>query len=231
MIKAVFFDVDDTLFHFTKANQCGMQAVEKYLWETCGISEQLLRDAIQSAQEKIGNRLGFDSAVFHNRQIRFQNALDILEIPIYPYACRMYDLYWGTVLEMTEPEPGIRDALKMLKKKNIYLGVGTDMTSYIQNKKLEKMHLAEYFDAVVTSEEAGADKPKAELFQLCIEKAKCLPQECLFIGDHAEKDFNGAVAAGMQALCYAKYSGKIQGDERKNIYSYEQFMAKYNLIK
>ena len=36
-----------------------------------------------------------DSPVTHNRQIRFQNALDILGKQIYLYANRMYEMYWG----------------------------------------------------------------------------------------------------------------------------------------
>ncbi|MDD2981458.1 MAG: HAD-IA family hydrolase, partial [Hespellia sp.] len=105
-----------------------------------------------------------------------------------------------------------------------YLGIGSDMTSYIQNKKLEKMNIAKYFDAVVTSEEAGRDKPGPEIFELCAKKAGCQVEECLFIGDSEEKDYMGAKDVGMQARCYAKYSGGIKGKTKDNFNSYEEIM-------
>lgn len=224
MIKAVFFDIDDTLFHFSGVHPHGMKAITNYLQETNNVSKESLNQALFQAQKIIGERIGYSAAAFHNRQIRFQNALEILGIPIYPYATRMYELYWNTIIEEAVPEPGICQLLKSLKEKGIYLGIGSDMTSYIQNKKLEKLGIAQYFDSVVTSEEAGIDKPDSGVFRLCISKAGYRPKECLFIGDHVEKDYKGAKAAGMQALCYAKYSGGVKADERANIFSYEQVL-------
>ena len=59
-------------------------------------------------------------------------------------------------------------------------------------------------DFVVTSEEAGCEKPEKAFYELCIKKAGCLPEECLMIGDSLEKDVLGAKAAGMQAMQFHK---------------------------
>lgn len=222
MIKAVIFDIDETLYHFSGGHQYGMKAIESYAEETLHISAEQLRDAIAQAQKIMGTRLGYDNPAFHNRQIRFQNALEYLNLPIYPHANKMYALYWGEVNGRAVPEPGLVELLKELKKRNVHLGIGSDMTSYIQNDKLEKMKIAEYFDAVVTSEEAGKDKPDRAIFELCIEKAKCKPEECLFIGDRIEKDYKGAIAAGMQAFCYGKYSGEVPENREHLFTSYEE---------
>lgn len=230
MIKAVFFDIDDTLFHFSKASSTAMVEVEKYVSGQLWISPETLRDAIIQAETEIGTRLGYDSAAFHNRQIRFQTAMEILRQPIYPYATEMYHIYWNTVLAFAKPEPGLVALLKILKQKQIFLGIGSDMTSYIQNKKLEKMQLAYYFQAVVTSEEAGIDKPGLPLFELCAKKAKCDPEECLFIGDNPEKDIEGAIRAGMRFVCYSKYSGAENIDRKYCIDSYENCIRGNELV-
>lgn len=221
MMKAVFFDIDDTLFHFSQPSQKAMEKVANYVLGQLWIEEDVWKDALKQAQDKIGKRLGYDSPAFHNRQIRFQNALEILRQPIYPYATEMYKIYWNTVFEDMEPEPGIEQLLKLLKKKKIYLGIGSDMTSYIQNKKLEKLKLASYFDSIITSEEAGRDKPAPEIFTLCIEKCGYKPEECLFIGDNWEKDVAGARGVGMNAIGYGKYSTVPDGEEAWSIQSYE----------
>lgn len=84
MIKAVFFDIDDTLYHFTEAGRLAAREVERYVYENLGIGPDVWQDAAKKAQERIGARIGFDSPAIHNRQIRFQNALEILKQPIYP---------------------------------------------------------------------------------------------------------------------------------------------------
>ncbi len=68
--------------------------------------------------------------------------------------------------------------------------------------KLELMKVLQYFDFMVTSEEAGEEKPSPKIFNMCIKKAGCLPSECLFIGDDLKKDYYGALSAGMKALWF-----------------------------
>lgn len=230
MIKAVFFDIDDTLYCFSRASKLATKKVADYALGQLWIEADVWHDAVRQAQDKIGRRLGFDSPTFHNRQIRFQNALEILHQPIYPYATEMYKIYWNTVLEDMEPESGIDQLLKLLKKKKVYLGIGSDMTSYIQNKKLERLKLASYFDSVITSEEAGKDKPASEIFTLCIEKCGYKPEECLFIGDNWEKDVAGARAAGMHAIGYGKYSTVPDGEEEWCIESYEKCIQEQEVV-
>ena len=81
----------------------------------------------------------------------------------------------------------------------VRIGLGTDMTAYMQYEKLIRLGLMEYMDFIVSSEEAGTDKPGNAFFMLCARKAGCLPGECLFIGDNIVRDYGGAAAAGMQA--------------------------------
>ena len=78
------------------------------------------------------------------------------------------------------------------------------MTAHIQFRKLEKLSLLSFVDFVVTSEEAGCEKPEKSFYELCIEKAGCLPEECLMIGDSLEKDVLGAKTAEMQAMRFHK---------------------------
>ena len=55
---------------------------------------------------------------------------------------------------------------------------------------------------MVTSEEAGVEKPDKKFFERCNEKSKCLPCEVMFIGDNPEKDYIGASLAGYNAVWY-----------------------------
>ena len=81
------------------------------------------------------------------------------------------------------------DDLRILK---IPLVIVTDLTAQVQFRKIVYFGLDYYFDYVVTSEEAGADKPSERPFKLAIEKINCSPNEIWMIGDNSLNDIKGA---------------------------------------
>lgn len=62
--------------------------------------------------------------------------------------------------------------MKQLKEQGVYVGICTNMTAEIQYQKIEKLGITRWIDGVVTSEEAGVEKPDYRIF-LCAEKAEC----------------------------------------------------------
>ena len=98
--------------------------------------------------------------------------------------------------------------MQKLKESGVRMGIGTNMTAYIQYRKLERLGLSAYPDWIVTSEEAGAEKPDRRFFDLCIQKSGCAPEECLFVGDHPQGDAKGSLAAGMHALLYGAHGAE-----------------------
>lgn len=94
--------------------------------------------------------------------------------------------------------------MEELKNRHIRIGIGTDMTASIQYKKLLKLGLAPYIDFIVTSQEAGVEKPHPHFFDICLEKAGCLPEECAFVGDNQKKDVKGALDHGMLGIWYSQ---------------------------
>ena len=93
------------------------------------------------------------------------------------------------------------------------------MTADIQYQKIRALGIGEWIDGVVTSEEAGIEKPGKEFFLLCLEKAMCNSSECAFVGDSLKGDVLGACAVGMQGVLYDKKNQtQICGDERNKEY-------------
>ena len=64
---------------------------------------------------------------------------------------------------------------------------------------LDQLELSAYFEVIINSSSAGHRKPQAEIFNLACEKMSASPSECLHVGDSYERDYRGAVAAGLQA--------------------------------
>ena len=198
MIKAVIFDLDNTLYNFDAANEFGIRALAAYTEPVFGWDYPRMKDLYEESREKLTERMG-DVGSAHNRLLRFQNLLEEKKLPLHPHALEMAKAYWRGVLDNMALSPGAREIMEELRRMGIRIGLGTDMTAYMQYEKLIRLGLMEYMDFIVSSEEAGTDKPGNAFFMLCARKAGCLPGECLFIGDNIVRDYGGAAAAGMQA--------------------------------
>lgn len=66
-----------------------------------------------------------------------------------------------------------------------------------------------YFDDVVLSSDVGLVKPDSKIYQLAASRLECAMKECIFIDD-IQKNVDGAINAGMQALLYKDYETFIQ---------------------
>ena len=74
------------------------------------------------------------------------------------------------------------------------------MLAGIQMRKIRQLGLAERVDFLVTSEEAGRDKPDAAIFRLALYKAGCAASEALMVGDNFAHDISGAHRVGITGL-------------------------------
>lgn len=74
----------------------------------------------------------------------------------------IYNIYWDAFLENIIPFDGV---YKLLEKYKNNICLVTDLTAHIQYRKVEKLKLNEYCQAIVTSEEAG--KENHTLICLC----------------------------------------------------------------
>lgn len=204
MIKTVIFDIDNTLYNYDQAHVHAMEAVETYFLTRFGIAGEEMKSRYLQAQDMVSKRIGTDTAAIHNRLLRFQCMMEEMHLPPFPHARTLYHIYWDTLLHFMIPSPGIYTFMESLRQRGIRMGIGSDMTTYVQYQKLEQLGLAPLIDWVVTSEEAGVEKPHPDFFRLCIKKAHCNPEECLFIGDSLKKDVQGALDAGMHGVWFSQ---------------------------
>lgn len=207
-IKAVIYDLDDTLYDFDTPHREIVPKLGDYIQERYGVSAEVFNKAFVAAytdlavdmSEYVENK-EFQGAS-HSRSLRLQYTLEKLGLPILPAALDIYDMYWGHILKDIAREDHVIEAMQGLKERGIRIGIGTNMTARIQFKKLHLLGLDPYIDFIVTSEESVFDKPDPAFFQLVIKKAGCAPENCLFVGDNVKFDFDGSKKMGMNALWY-----------------------------
>ena len=201
-IRAVFFDLDNTLYDFNRWNRIGQQRADAYGVEKLGPAKGQLIGLYKRSMEEYPLRLGINNPAIHSRVLRFKDVLEKCDIPVESHALELTKLYWSAFLENMKPEPGISELLDALKKNGIITGVGTNMTALIQFMKLDVLGLSEKIDHLITSEEAGYEKPDPRFFEYCLSKAGVTPEECVFIGDDLERDIPAPKDLGMRAIWY-----------------------------
>lgn len=222
MIKEVVFDIDGTLYDYERGHAAGMKAMENYVQEQFDVAPEKFRKIYQNKNKEITERLGRDNAAIHSRTIRIQNILEEWQQPLFPHVKKMYELYWGAFFPGSGPEPGILECLEELKKMGISMGIGTDMTARMQYEKLETYGFAPYVSHIVTSQEAGVEKPHRKFMELCIQKSGVKPEECLFVGDNFAKDICGAASSGMKAVWYNPKGKKVPEGMELSVESYHE---------
>lgn len=96
--------------------------------------------------------------------------------------------------------PETMSTLIYLKSKGYHLGVISNGITIKQWEKLIRLGLHHFFDEVVTSEEAGAEKPDERIFQLALDKMGCRPEKSIMIGNKFSEDILGAINIEMPAI-------------------------------
>lgn len=201
MIKTVVFDLDNTLYDYDKVNTLAEKKLIEKLKASFAVEDEAAALLIKKAKQNVKKQLG-EVGASHNRLLYMQNICEQLGVKPAIYAMELYDTYWDCMLEEMQLYPYVRELLERLKQKDIKIGLLTDLTAHIQYRKLKKLGIESYFDYIVTSEEAGAEKPSAKMFELMLQKTGNKPEEMLMIGDSLEKDIKGAEKCGMQTLLF-----------------------------
>ncbi len=200
MIKAVLFDLDDTLYtSFSELNARGYDAVSDWAERELGIPAASFREQAVASRRHYHTILHAEPES-HDRVLQMQHALEHFGINPIPYAQRLHGLYWDALMNGMELRPGTPELLDRLRALGIKTCVCTNMMIDKQMEKLVRLGLAERFDAFVASEEAGRDKPDPRIFELCLQKCGCAPREAVMVGDNREHDIGGALALGLHGV-------------------------------
>jgi HAD superfamily hydrolase (TIGR01549 family) len=198
-IKAILLDLDDTLYAYKPCHQAGYEACMILASEKYNISNSDFEAAWKVGRDIVHQDLHGQGAS-HSRLLYAQKASEILFSKTNPqFALEIEETYWLTFLNNMAFKPGVEDFLQVAKDKGIKMCIVTDLTAQIQMQKWIKLDLGKYIDFLVSSEEAGIEKPGKYMFELAMKKLGVKAEECIMIGDSEEKDIKGAEALGIKA--------------------------------
>jgi len=110
-----------------------------------------------------------------------------------------------------------RPALDDLVARGLRLGIVSNWDERLR-PLLSELRLANYFHALIISCEVGRPKPDPHLFHRAAVELRCEPAAMLHVGDSLQEDYEGARAAGLEAVLIDR-SGcpEQQGDTRSGL--------------
>ena len=196
--KAILLDIDDTLYCYDSAHSAAMKSIIKFFVNELKIDSVSVKSVFETSRNRVHIELG-ETASSHNRLLYFQKMCEILEINPLKYGMIIYNLYWDNYLENINPFDGVYD---LLKKYTNNICIVTDLTAHIQYRKIQKLKINNYCKTIITSEEAGRDKPHPFIFMLALQKLKKSANEVCMIGDSFKKDILGANNLGISSIWF-----------------------------
>ena len=199
--RAVIFDFDNTLINY---HRCEREALRQTLVRHAVIDggEQSweafwgVYDPINWSYWERRHTLTRSELTYHT----FRDAL-LGHLGDDSLAGELANTYWELFCSLCYFEPGAHEALVHTASKH-RLGMITNGYGEAQRRRLDACGIADLFEALIISDEAGMRKPDPRIFELALAEMGISREEALFVGDSIADDYEGARSVGIDFCFY-----------------------------
>src|SRR5881296_529827 len=200
MIKAIFFDAADTLFHLP----LGVGYHYALVGEEIGLKLDAARldRAFAKAWNSMPKRAPIDGPRKNDDKDWWRTLVDFVLDQVAPSLSELdrdnfFEIAYEHFAEagVWELYPEVLDVLEKLQPQ-FQLAVISNFDGRLRFI-LEHLGVSKFFANVFISSELGADKPDPEIYGRALKLMNLKPNEVLHVGDDPERDWEGATAAGL----------------------------------
>jgi putative hydrolase of the HAD superfamily len=196
MIKAIVFDLDNTLVDFMAMKK---QAIDAAI-------DAMVDAGLELERTEIKERI---DTIYKERGIEYQQVFDDLIFGIFQKIDHRV-LAAGIISyrrardAALKPYPHVTATLMELSRRGIKLALLSDAPSREAWLRLCYINFHHIFSNVVTFDDTGERKPSPKPFMKALELLGVNPDEALMVGDWPDRDIKGAKAVGMKTA-FARY--------------------------
>ena len=106
----------------------------------------------------------------------------------------------------------LKSGYKLAIVSNTYSWGDKDVSSALSRKDLTR-----FFDAIVTSVDAGSRKPDSGIYRKALDLLECAPNEAIMVGDRVDTDIAGANMMGMTSIL-CRWNERYPAEEKDDSY-------------
>ena len=196
MIRAIIFDLDNTLTDFMKMKRAAIDAAVDGMLDA-GLA--LPREEVSARIYQVYDREGIEyQQVF---DLFLKDALGRIDYKVLSSAIVAYRRARDSYLVLY---PHVNLTLLELMKRGLKLAVVSDAPRLQAWMRLAQLQLQHLFDPVVAFEDTGERKPSPKPFQRALALLGITPSEAIMVGDWPERDVVGASKVGIRTA-FARY--------------------------
>jgi len=201
--KVLFFDLDRTLWDYrSNSEQTLKDLVKKYAPQLIEKFDEFLTifyDVNESLWMEYRNgRLSKEKLSTQ----RFIDSFKQLGFDAEPFAEELSVDYITESPNKTRLFPQTIETLEYLKNAGYRMYLLTNGFVEVQKVKIKDSKLEPFFERMITSEEAGYQKPHEKIFEFALTIVKAEKADCLMIGDDLESDIEGARNFGIDTVFF-----------------------------
>ncbi len=195
-LRAIFFDVDDTLYSTTEfAELARMNSVKEMVRLGLKMEEN---EVMRELREVIAE---FSSNYEHHfDKLLLRLSPEVLEgvNPVILVAGAIIAYHETKARQLTLP-PDVKEVLQKLSKTDLILGIITSGPQIKQAEKILRLGLIEYIDpsAIFLSDQIGIGKPNVKLYMKACRQLNIWPLEAMYVGDNPPNDIDPPNQLGM----------------------------------
>lgn len=201
-LKAVLFDLDDTLFDHLHSSRCGLEIV--YAQQACFQAAPYQTFELQHHELLEKLHLEFLKGAMTLDEVRAERFRQLFalygEASSAEHTWDTFQVYRKGYLESQQLVPGSLALLEYVQAQGLKIGIVTNNTVNEQTTKIRQLGIEHLIDTMAISEEVGAAKPDPRIFEASLGRLDCKASEVVMIGDSWSADVMGAAAAGIRCL-------------------------------
>ena len=204
MIKAVIFDIDNTLTDFMKMKRTAVDAAVEGMMDAGlpGAKDDLVKEVFEVYwKEGIEDQKIFDKIL--------KAKLGRIDYKILAGGILAYRRSKNGTMTLY---PRVNQTLIELMQLGIKRTVISDAPKMEVWLRIVSLGLHHYFDDIITSEDFGVKKPDPKPYRRALEVLGTKPEETLMVGDWPDRDIKGAKGVGM-LTAWAKYGDTFDTKE------------------
>ena len=221
MIKAIIFDLDNTLVDFMVMKDRAIEGAALAMIDAgLKISK---KDAVEKIYEIYEEEGIEDQKVFDKFLMR---ELGFIDYRIHAAGIIGYRKAREAALVLY---PHVQFVLMELMKRGKKLAVLSDAPRLQAWLRLCQLNLHNIFDIVITFEDTNKRKPAPEPFRLVLQKLQVEPEETIMVGDWAERDIYGAKLLEMRTV-FARYGDRFGTENSGADYEVEDIIHLLDIV-